>query len=215
MKNLMKPLRLSIVAGIIAFSATNIANALPFWSIESFEKAQITAEQAIALVQTKLPEAQIKGIRFHHTKYGKDYYQVKISAEGTMLDVDIDANEGEILGSEERNPPKIKVYAHDEKTNVTFFQAISTALSKVNGKVTEADLHMRSENPFYTVEILVNKKQFIVAIDANNDKIIDLPEKFKAHPPRGPMLHDKDGNFHPDDEPFAKNIRKSRPHFTC
>lgn len=85
MKKLMKPLRLTLIAGVMALSATNIANALPFWSIESFEKAQITAEQAIAVVKTLVDNA------------------IRYTPKGSQIDLSVQQREQDVLIQVEDN----------------------------------------------------------------------------------------------------------------
>lgn len=105
MKKSVKTLAATLLASVMAFGAVNMVNALPPHAQEAFGKAKISAAQALSSAQNKAGnEAKVKGIEFHHSKYGKDYFQVKMMANDQMLDVDVDAASGEILGTESKAP---------------------------------------------------------------------------------------------------------------
>ena len=179
MKKSVKTIAATLLASVIAFGAIN-ANAMSPKDQEAFGKAQITAAQALSAAQAKIgADAKVKGIDFEHSYFGKDHFEVEMFANGQKHKVAVDATSGEILGTESKTPKKVNVNANDAAPKVSFQQAMDTAIAKTGGKVTEADLKMRNGAAFYKIETLNNGQEFVVAVDADNGQIIDMPKKEK------------------------------------
>ena len=169
-----KSVKATLLAGAIAFSAINAANAMSPRERSALEKTQISAAQALSAAQAKIgADAKVKDIDFKHTLYGKDYFQVKILANGQKHKVDVDAENGQILGMETKTSKKIKVSPNGDVTpRVTFAQAMEIAVAKTGGK------HKHGQ-AFYKIETVANGQQFVVAVDADNGQLIDMPKKGK------------------------------------
>lgn len=195
MKKSAKTFAATLLAGMLAFGAFS-ANAMSTKDQEAFGKAQITAAQALSAAQAKVgANAKATEIDFEHSTYGKDYFQVTLFTNGQKHEVDVDANNGDILGVESKAPKKVKVSPTAETApKVTLVQAMETAVAKTGGKVTEADFNHKHGNTFYKVETLANGQQFIVAVDANSGQIIDLPTKHTHH--KGEHKGDKHEHKH-------------------
>ncbi|OOF55788.1 PepSY domain-containing protein [Rodentibacter myodis] len=189
----------SLFVGAMLLSAVGVAQALSPQAQEAFEKAQVSAQQALSSAQNKVgAEAKVKEIEFHHTKYGKDYFQVEIFANGQKHQVDVDANNGEILGVESKTPKKVKVQSEKAEPKTTFTQAMDIATTKTGGKVIEAVFHSHKDKTFYEIETLASGQKFVVAVDAENGQIIDMPKKGKDshHKHHGKNHHKQDEKHH-------------------
>lgn len=203
MKKSVKTFAATLLASVIAFGAVSVANAMSPREQEAFGKAQISAAQALSAAQNKIgTEAKVKEIEFNHVSYGKDYFRVEMFAGGQKHKVNVDATNGEILGVESKMPKKVKVSPNaDAVPKVTFSQAMETAVAKTGGKVTEADFNVKNGTTFYKVETLNNGQEFIVAVDADNGQIIDMPRKAKK---------DKRHNHHEKYDRHEKHERHER-----
>ena len=176
-----KSVKATLLAGAIAFSAINAANAMSPRERSALEKTQISAAQALSAAQAKIgADAKVKDIDFKHTLYGKDYFQVKILANGQKHKVDVDAENGQILGTESKTLKKVKVSPNGDVTpKVAFAEAMEIAVAKTGGKVAEADFKHKHGQAFYKIETVANGQQFVVAVDADNGQFIDMPKKGK------------------------------------
>ncbi|BFU60857.1 MULTISPECIES: PepSY domain-containing protein [Rodentibacter] len=187
----------TLLVSAMTLGAVSVAQALSPQAQEALDKTQISAMQALSAAQNKIgSDAKVKEIEFHHTKYGKDYFQVEMFANGQKHKVDVDANNGEILGTKSKTPKKVKVQAETAEPKVTFAQAMEIAVAKTGGKVAEADFHPHKEKAFYSIETLVNRQEFVVAVDAEKGQIIDMPkkEKGKHHKHHGKGAHHNSNN---------------------
>ena len=140
MKKSVKTLAATLLTGVMAFSAIN-ANAMSPKDQDALSKAQITAVQALSAAQAKIgTDAKIKGIDFKHHYFGKDHFEVEMFANGQKQKVAVDAASGDILGVESEAPKTVKVSpTADIAPQVSFAQAMDTAVAKTGGKVAEAD----------------------------------------------------------------------------
>ena len=203
MKKSVKTLAATLLAGVMAFGAMN-ANAMSTKDQEAFGKAQITAAQALSAAQAKIgADAKVKGVDFEHSTFGKDHFKVELFANGQKHKVAVDATSGEILGTESKTPKKVTVSPNAEVApQVSFQQAMDTAIAKTGGKVAEADLKNKQGNAFYKIETVNNGVVYKVAVDANSGQIIDMPAKHKdgKHHDR----HEK-GERHQNEGGFRQN----------
>lgn len=201
MKKSSKTLLATLLAGVMAFGAVNMVQAMSPESQAAFEKSQITASQALSAAQSKIgADAKVKDIEFHHTKYGKDYFQVEMFANNQKHKVDVDAASGEILGTESKTPKEVKVRPEQAALKISFEQAMKIATDKTGGKVAEADLKFRDGQGFYKIETIANGQKFVVAVNAENGQIVDMPAKHKGE--KGEHKHHKkhDKKRHHDGE---------------
>ncbi len=189
----------TLLIGAMTLGSVSVAQALSPQAQESLGKTQISAMQALSAAQNKIgSDAKVKEIEFHHTKYGKDYFQVEVLANGQKHKVDVDANNGEILGTKSKTPKKVKIPAETAEPKVTFAQAMEIAVAKTGGKVAEAEYHSHREKAFYRIETVVNGQEFVVAVDAEKGQLIDMPkkEKGKHHKHHAKGHHHKSNEGH-------------------
>lgn len=181
MKKSVKTLAASLLAGVMAFGAIN-ANAMSPKDQDAFDKAKITAAQALSAAQAKIgADAKVKSIDFEHHYLGKDHFEVEMFANGQKQKVAVDAASGDILGVESEAPKTVKVSpTADIAPQVSFAQAMDTAVAKTGGKVAEADLEYKRGMAFYKIETVNNGVVYKVAMDANSGQIIDMPQKHKG-----------------------------------
>ena len=112
---------------------------------------------------------------------GKDHFEVEMFANGQKQKVAVDAASGDILGVESEAPKTVKVSpTADIAPQVSFAQAMDTAVAKTGGKVAEADLEYKRGVAFYKIETVNNGVVYKVAVDANSGQIIDMPQKHKG-----------------------------------
>ena len=180
MKKSVKTLAATLLTGVMAFSAIN-ANAMSPKDQDALSKAQITAVQALSAAQAKIgTDAKIKGIDFKHHYFGKDHFEVEMFANSQKQKVAVDAASGDILGVESNAPKTVKASpTADIAPQVSFAQAMDTAVAKTGGKVAEADLEHKRGTLFYKIETVNNGVVYKVAVDANSGQIIDMPQKHK------------------------------------
>ena len=176
MKKSVKTLAATLLTGVMAFSAIN-ANAMSPKDQDALSKAQITAVQALSASQAKIgTDAKIK-----HHYFGKDHFEVEMFANGQKQKVAVDAASGDILGVESNAPKTVKASpTADIAPQVSFAQAMDTAVAKTGGKVAEADLEHKRGTLFYKIETVNNGVVYKVAVDANSGQIIDMPQKHKG-----------------------------------
>lgn len=181
MKKSVKTLAATLLAGVMAFGAIN-ANAMSPKDQDALGKAKITATQALSAAQAKIgADAKVKGIDFKHHYFGKDHFEVEMFANGQKQKVAVDAASGDILGVESKAPKTVKVSpTADIAPQVSFAQAMDTAVAKTGGKVAEADLEYKRGVAFYKIETVNNGVVYKVAVDANSGQIIDMPQKHKG-----------------------------------
>ena len=181
MKKSVKTLAATLLTGVMAFSAIN-ANAMSPKDQDALSKAQITAVQALSAAQAKIgTDAKIKGIDFKHHYFGKDHFEVEMFANGQKQKVAVDAASGDILGVESKAPKAVKVSpTADLAPQMSFAQAMDTAVAKTGGKVAEADLEYKRGMAFYKIETVNNGVVYKVAVDANSGQIIDMPQKYEG-----------------------------------
>ena len=181
MKKSVKTLAATLLTGVMAFSAIN-ANAMSPKDQDALSKAQITAVQALSAAQAKIgTDAKIKGIDFKHHYFGKDHFEVEMFANGQKQKVAVDAASGDILGVESKALKTVKVSpTADLAPQVSFAQAMDTAVAKTGGKVAEADLEHKRGMAFYKIETVNNGVVYKVAVDANRGQIIDMPQKHEG-----------------------------------
>ncbi|MDQ6572752.1 MAG: PepSY domain-containing protein, partial [Haemophilus parahaemolyticus] len=111
----------------------------------------------------------------------KDHFEVEMFANGQKQKVAVDAASGDILGVESEAPKTVKVSpTADIAPQVSFAQAMDTAVAKTGGKVAEADLEYKRGVAFYKIETVNNGVVYKVAVDANSGQIIDMPQKHKG-----------------------------------
>lgn len=181
MKKSNKTILATLLAGVMAFGALNVAQAMSPEAQEALAKTPITASQALSAAQNKIgAEAKVKEVEFHHTKYGKDYFEVDLIANNQYHKVDVDAANGEILGSTSKTPKEVKVRAEQNAPKISFEQAMNIAIEKTGGKVAEADLKFRNGQGFYKIETLANGQRFHVIVNGENGQIMDMPMKHKG-----------------------------------
>lgn len=194
----MKKSAKTLFATLITFGSVSMANAISPEAQEALNKTQITAAQALTAAQNKMGEdAKVKEIDFHHSKYGKDYFQVEMFGNNQRHKVDVDAASGEILGVQSKAPKQVKVRATQAEPKISFEQAMNTAVQKTGGKVAEADLHFRNGQGFYKIETVANGQAFVVAVNADNGEIMDMP--MKHHKGKHGKKHHREhfeGGFH-------------------
>ncbi|OOF85690.1 PepSY domain-containing protein [Rodentibacter ratti] len=177
MKKSNKTILSALLAGVMMFSAVNMAQAMSPESQEALAKAQITAAQALSAAQNKIgADAKVKEVEFRHTKYGKDYFQVDLFANNQKHQVDVDAANGEILGTTSKTPKEIKVRAEQNSPKISFEQAMNVAIEKTGGKVAEADLKFRDGQGFYKIETIANGQRFYVIVNGESGEIMDMPK---------------------------------------
>ena len=171
MKKSVKTLAATLLTGVMAFGAIN-ANAMSPKDQDAFDKAKITAAQALSAAQAKIgADAKVKSIDFEHHYFGKDQKQK----------VAVDAASGDILGVESKAPKTVKVSpTADLAPQVSFAQAMDTAVAKTGGKVAEANLEHKRGMAFYKIETVNNGVVYKVAVDANSGQIIDMPQKHEG-----------------------------------
>ncbi|OOF82800.1 hypothetical protein BKG92_05330 [Rodentibacter ratti] len=197
MKKSNKTILSALLAGVMMFSAVNMAQAMSPESQEALAKAQITAAQALSAAQNKIgADAKVKEVEFRHTKYGKDYFQVDLFANNQKHLVDVDATNGEILGTTSKTPREVRVRANQNSPKISFEQAMNVAIEKTGGKVAEADLKFRDGQGFYKIETIANGQHFYVVVNGENAQIIDMPMKTQSGGKGGYERHAKGRHHH-------------------
>ncbi|OOF47805.1 PepSY domain-containing protein [Rodentibacter trehalosifermentans] len=192
MKKVNKTILAALLTGAMTLGVMNTALAMSPEAQEALAKTQITASQALSAAQNKIgADAKVKEVEFHHTKYGKDYFEVDLIANNQHHKVDVDAANGEILGMTSKTPKKVKVRAEQNAPKITFEQAMNIAVEKTGGKVAEADLKFRDRQGFYKIETLANGQRFDIVVNGENGQIMDMPKHKGNHKER----HGK-GKYH-------------------
>lgn len=177
MKKSNKTILSALLVGVMMFSAVNMAQAMSPESQEALAKAQITAAQALSVAQNKIgADAKVKEVEFRHTKYGKDYFQVELFANNQKHQVDVDAANGEILGTTSKTPKEVKVRTNPNTPKISFEQAMNVAIEKTGGKVAEADLKFHDGQSWYKIETIANGQRFYVMINGESGEITDMPK---------------------------------------
>lgn len=195
MKKRTKSFILSTAASLFALISLN-ATALPFEEQEAFSKAQVSIPQAVDIVEkniaSELKEAKIQSIRFHHNKYGKDYFQVRMFGDNQVINVDVSAENGDILGTEKQALKKDKQPEDMSTAKISLEQAIDIAVGKTGGKVSFVDFKPH-HNAFYTIETVVNDQENLIFVDAEEGKIVNIPRPDKPHDGYGKPPHFEHG----------------------
>ncbi|OOF83849.1 hypothetical protein BKG93_09060 [Rodentibacter ratti] len=214
MKKSNKTILSALLAGVMMFSAVNMAQAMSPESQEALAKAQITAAQALSVAQNKIgADAKVKEVEFRYTKYGKDYFEVDLIANNQHHKVDVDATNGEILGTTSKTPREVRVRANQNAPKISFEQAMNVAIEKTGGKVAEADLKFRDGQGFYKIETIANGQHFYVVVNGENAQIIDMPMKAQSGGKGGYERYAKGRHHHekwykggcPAEYPMQKN----------
>ncbi|OOF63844.1 PepSY domain-containing protein [Rodentibacter sp. Ppn85] len=131
MKKSNKTILAALLAGSMTFGVVNIAQAMLSDAQAALAKTLITASQALRTTQNKIgADAKVKEVKFHHTKYGKDYFEVNLFANNQHHKVDVDAVNGEILGTTSKTPKEVKIRSEQTTPKISFEQAM-TDISKV------------------------------------------------------------------------------------
>lgn len=176
MKTTAKTVLSALLAGAVAFSAVNIAQAIPPEAQQALNKATISASQALSTAQAKVGNAaKVKALRFIQEKYGKSYFRIDFLDNQQIQIVDVDATSGEILGSESKTPKHLRVPAENTELKISLAQAIEIAENKTHAKVAEADFKGKADKSFYLIETANDGQTFVMAIDAQSGKTIDVP----------------------------------------
>ncbi|OOF51229.1 hypothetical protein BKK54_03830 [Rodentibacter genomosp. 1] len=181
MKKSNKTVLALLLSGAMTLGAANMAQAMSPEAQEALAKTQITASQALNTAQNKIgADAKVKEVEFHYTKYGKDYFEVDLFANNQYHKVDVDAANGEILGTTSKTPKEVRVRAEQSSPKISFDQAMNAAIEKAGGKVAEANLKFRDGQGFYKIETIANGQRFHVIINGENGQIMDMPTKHKG-----------------------------------
>ncbi|OOF82159.1 PepSY domain-containing protein [Rodentibacter caecimuris] len=181
MKKASKTLLTTLLAGSVTFGVVNIAQAMSSDAQAALAKTSITAIQALRAAQNKIgADAKVKEVEFHHTKYGKDYFEVDLFANNHHHKVDVDAVNGEILGITDKMPKEVKIRSEQATPKISFEQAMNIAIDKTKGKVAEADFIFRDGQGFYKIETLANGQRFHVIVNGENGQIMDMPMKHRG-----------------------------------
>ena len=102
---------------------------------------------------------------------------------------------------ESKAPKAVKVSpTADIAPQVSFAQAMDTAVAKTGGKVAEADLEHKRGTLFYKIETVNNGVVYKVAVDANSGQIIDMPQKHKGKHHKHDRFEKGERHEHPQNE---------------
>ncbi|WP_201582784.1 PepSY domain-containing protein [Psychrobacter jeotgali] len=158
----------SIVAGQAATSNGQISEAM------AAVQSKISLEQAIQIGQ-KTVKGQVVSAGFDqkgNTANGK--YEVKLIANNTEYEIDIDANTGKVLKREQERLDKedIAEYNAMQQAKVSLNQAMRLAARAVNGKVIEAEFDGDDAQAVYEVDVAKGSQIHKVVIDSMTGKVI-------------------------------------------
>ncbi|OOF44847.1 hypothetical protein BKK50_01245 [Rodentibacter rarus] len=212
MKKSNKAILATLLTGVTAFGVANMAQAISPEAQEALAKTQISASQALSTAQNKIgADAKVKEVEFRHTKYGKDYFQVDLFANNQKHQVDVDAVNGEILGTTSKTPKEVKVRQNQNTPKISFEQAMNVAIEKTGGKVAEADLKFRDGQGLYKIETSANGQRFHVMVNGETGEIMDMPKHqgYRQGEHKHKERHGKGKHHH--EEGYRGGLHTERP----
>ena len=160
----------SIVAGQAATSNGQISEAM------AAVQSKISLGQAMAIAQ-KTVKGEVISAGFDQkgqTASGK--YEVKLVSNNIEYEIDIDANTGKVLKTEQEKLDKgdMAEYSAMKQAKISLNQAMQTAAQSVNGtgKVIEAEFDIENGQAVYEMEVAKGNQIYKVVVDSMTGKVM-------------------------------------------
>ncbi|WP_201594647.1 PepSY domain-containing protein [Psychrobacter fulvigenes] len=137
-------------------------------------QSKVSFEQALNIAQ-KTVKGDIVSAEFDQNDYsagGK--YEVKVIANNTEYEIDIDADSGKVLKTkqEKLDNKDIAEYKAMKQAKVNLNQAMQTAARSVGGTVFEAEFDNDDGQSVYEIKVAKGNQTHKVMIDAMTGKVI-------------------------------------------
>ena len=137
-------------------------------------QSKVSFEQALNIAQ-KTVKGDIVSAGFDQNDYsagGK--YEVKIIANNTEYEVDIDADSGKVLKTKQEKLDNKDIAEHKamKQAKVSLNQAMKTAARSVGGTVFEAEFDNDDGQSVYEIKVAKGDQTHKVMIDAMTGKVI-------------------------------------------
>lgn len=137
-------------------------------------QSKVSFEQALNIAQ-KTVKGDIVSAEFDQNDYsagGK--YEVKVIANNTEYEIDIDADSGKVLKTkqEKLDNKDIAEYKAMKQAKVNLNQAMQTAARSVDGTVFEAEFDNDDGQSVYEIKVAKGNQTHKVMIDAMTGKVI-------------------------------------------
>ena len=134
--------------------------------------SSVSVSQAIAIAEQyaggKANQAQFT------SKRGQSFFEVEVISGTKIMDVQVDAHSGTVIGSKEDKPDsdKDEIEANALNTPVSLLQAIDTAEQQVGGKVRKVELEHERSTLVYDMEVINGIKVMDVTVDAHSGAVL-------------------------------------------
>ena len=164
------------IAGLGTASMMTVQASTKSQSSEAMAAVQskVSFEQALNIAQ-KTVKGDIVSAEFDQNDYsagGK--YEVKVIANNTEYEIDIDADSGKVLKTkqEKLDNKDIAEYKAMKQAKVNLNQAMQTAARSVGGTVFEAEFDNDDGQSVYEIKVAKGDQTHKVMIDAMTGKVI-------------------------------------------
>ena len=164
------------IAGLGTASMMTVQASTKSQSSEAMAAVQskVSFEQALNIAQ-KTVKGDIVSAEFDQNDYsagGK--YEVKVIANNTEYEIDIDADSGKVLKTkqEKLDNKDIAEYKAMKQAKVNLNQAMQTAARSVCGTVVEAEFDNDDGQSVYEIKVAKGDQTHKVMIDAMTGKVI-------------------------------------------
>lgn len=164
------------IAGLGTASMMTVQASTKSQSSEAMAAVQskVSFEQALSIAQ-KTVKGDIVSAEFDQNDYsvgGK--YEVKVIANNTEYEIDIDADSGKVLKTkqEKLDNKDIAEYKAMKQAKVNLNQAMQTAARSVGGTVFEAEFDNDDGQSVYEIKVAKGDQTHKVMIDAMTGKVI-------------------------------------------
>ena len=164
------------IAGLGTASMMTVQASTKSQSSEAMAAVQskVSFEQALNIAQ-KTVKGDIVSAEFDQNDYsagGK--YEVKVIANNTEYEIDIDADSGKVLKTkqEKLDNKDIAEYKAMKQAKVNLNQAMQTAARSVGGTVFEAEFDNDDGQSVYEIKVAKGNQTHKIVIDAMTGKVI-------------------------------------------
>lgn len=140
----------------------------------ALKQSKISLEQAIAIAKKTIKGDVVSADFDQHDHSVEGNYEIKVVANNTEYEVEIDANSGKVLSNKQEKLDRegMAEYNAMKKSKISLNQAIKNANQSVKGKVIEAGFNIDFGKPAYKIEIVKGTQIHKVVIDSLTGKII-------------------------------------------
>ena len=160
----------AIAVGQSATTKTEVSEAI------AAAQSKISLEQVITIAQKSIKGDVISADFDQNGRSAGGNYDVKLVANNTEYEVEVDANSGKVLSRKQEKLDKedMAEYKAMKKSKTSMNQAINRANQSVNGKVIEAGFDIDFGKPVYKFEIAKGTQVHKVVVDSRTGKIIRI-----------------------------------------